>query len=328
MSVSGAKQSKQRNVLIAGGAGFLGSHLCKAFLDKGDRVTCVDNLVTGRKTNVTGLLEHPDFTLVTADISRPLPRSITSIAYDVIANLASPASPPKYFAVPLETLLVGSVGTNNLLALAKRCGARYMHASTSEVYGEPSVHPQPESYWGNVNSYGPRSMYDEAKRFGEAMVYTYRNTYHVDTCISRTFNTYGPNMDPEDGRVVSNFIVQALKNEPITIFGDGKQTRSFCYVSDQIEGMVKLIDSGEEGPVNLGNPDEFTLLELAEKVIALTKSKSKVVHRKARIDDPTHRKPDGTKARQLLGWEPTVSLDKGLLPTIAYFKGILESSIR
>lgn len=314
-----------RNILITGGAGFLGSHLCKAFLDKGDKMVCVDNLCTGRRENIADLLAHPQFSFIQHDVSLPLPKEITNQKYDVIANLASPASPPGYVRLALETLMVGSVGVKQLLDLAKRDSARFFHTSTSEVYGEPQVHPQPESYWGNVNSYGHRSMYDEAKRFAEALIWVYRHQHGVNTGIVRIFNTYGPHMDPADGRVVSNFIMQALKNEPITIYGDGKQTRSFCYVSDQVDGLVRLINSDQEGPINIGNPHEFTMQELADKVLRLTGSNSKIVHKPLPPDDPTQRQPDITKAKNLLGWEPQVSLEEGLVPTIAYYKNHLKT---
>ncbi len=309
-----------RNILIAGGAGFVGSHLAKAYLDKGDTVVSVDNFCTGRPENIADLLNHPNFVSVEADITQPLPQSITSKKYHVIANLASPASPPKYLKLSVETLMVGALGTKQLLDLALRDNARFMQASTSEVYGDPTVHPQPESYFGNVNSYGARAMYDEAKRFAEALIWVYRNQKNANTCLVRIFNTYGPHMDPQDGRVVSNFIVQALKNEPITMYGGGTQTRSFCYVSDQVEGMIKLIESSEHDPINIGNPGEFTMMELAKKVIAMTSSSSKIIHMPLPPDDPAQRRPDITKAKELLGWEPKVALDAGLEPTITYFK--------
>lgn len=312
-----------RKVLIAGGAGFIGSHLCKAYLDFGNAVVAVDNLSTGREQNLTDLKKNVNFTFISADITEPLPSSITDQKYDIVANLASPASPPKYTKLSVETLLVGAIGTKQLLDIAIRDKARFMQASTSEVYGDPKVHPQTEEYWGNVNSYGARSMYDESKRFAEALIWVYRHQKGANTAIVRIFNTYGPHMDPEDGRVVSNFIVQALQNHPITMYGDGTQTRSFCYVDDQVAGMMKLIDSDQEGPINIGNPDEFTMLELAQKVIELTGSKSEIIYKPLPPDDPTQRKPDISKAKTLLGWQPTVALAKGLVPTIEYFsKGI------
>lgn len=309
-----------RSVLISGGAGFVGSHLAKTFLDKGDAVICVDNLSTGRKQNITSLLEHANFTFVQADITHPLPDDITGKHYDVIANLASPASPPKYLRLSVETLMVGAIGTKQLLDLAVRDNARFMQASTSEVYGDPKIHPQPESYWGNVNSYGARAMYDEAKRFAEAMIWVYCHQKAANTTIVRIFNTYGPHMDPADGRVVSNFIIQALKNQPITVYGKGTQTRSFCYVSDQVAGMMALIESDQEGPINIGNPGEFTMIELAEKVIAKTGSASKIIYKPLPPDDPTQRRPDITLAKEALGWQPKISLDDGLDPTIEYFR--------
>lgn len=314
-------------VLVAGGSGFLGSHLCEAFLNKGYKVVCVDNLCTGRRKNLAELEKHADFEFIKADIIKPLPKNVTDKRYDVIANLASPASPSKFLPLAVETLMVGAQGTKNLLDLALKNKARFMQASTSEVYGDPLVHPQKETYWGNANSYGPRAMYDEAKRFGEALIWVYRHKLGVNTAVCRTFNTYGPHMDPDDGRVVSNFVIQALSDQPITVYGDGTQTRSFCYVSDQIEGMIRLIESGEEGPINIGNPDEFTLVELAELVLKLTGSKSKIVHLPAatRPDDPLQRKPDLTKAKELLGWQPKVGLSKGLPPTIEYFSKELEA---
>ncbi|HSX29849.1 MAG TPA: UDP-glucuronic acid decarboxylase family protein [Candidatus Saccharimonadales bacterium] len=308
-------------VLVAGGSGFLGSHVCAALLARGDEVVCVDDLCTGRRQNIADLEGKPGFTFVLHDIIEPLPKNITDKTYDVIANLASPASPPRYAEeLAVETLLVGAVGTKNLLDLAERDNARFMQASTSEVYGDPAIHPQPETYWGNVNPYGARSMYDEAKRFAEALIWVYRTQHKVNTAVLRIFNTYGPHMDPKDGRVVSNFIMQALKNEPITIYGKGDQTRSFCYVSDQIAGMLALIDSNEEGPINVGNPHEFTMLELAEQVLKLTGSKSKLVYKPLPPDDPTQRKPDITKAKERLHWQPKVELTEGLEKTIAYFK--------
>lgn len=313
-----------RTVLVAGGAGFLGTHLCQALLDRGDKVICVDNLCTGRRQNITDLENNSNFVFIEHDITKELPESITKEKYDVVTNLASPASPPKYLSLAVETLMVGATGTKQLLDLALRDSARFVHTSTSEVYGDPEVHPQPESYWGHVNSYGARSMYDESKRFGEALIWVYRNQRGLNTGIVRIFNTYGPHMDPEDGRVVSNFIIQALKNNPITIYGKGDQTRSFCYASDQIAGIMALIDSDVEGPINVGNPVEFTVKELAEKVLAfLPESKSELVYKELPADDPKQRRPDITLAKEKLGWEPKVPLEEGLLPTIEYFKGTL-----
>lgn len=309
-----------RNILISGGAGFLGSHLTKAYLDAGDAVVCVDNLCTGRRQNIAPLEANPHCTFIEADITKDLPDEVTAKKYDIVANLASPASPPKYYTLSVETLMVGALGTKHLLDIALRDGARFLQASTSEVYGDPTVHPQPESYWGNVNSYGARSMYDESKRFAEALIWVYKHQKGTNTCMVRIFNTYGPHMDPADGRVVSNFIIQALKNEPITVYGDGSQTRSFCYVSDQVTGIMALIESGQEGPINIGNPDEFTMLELAKKVITKTGSSSKIVYKPLPPDDPTQRRPDITNANTLLNWTPKVALDAGLEPTIVYFR--------
>jgi dTDP-glucose 4,6-dehydratase len=307
-------------VLVAGGAGFLGSHLCDALLARGDEVVCVDNFVTGRSENVAHLSEHDGFTLVDHDVTEPcggLP------AVDAVMNLASPASPKDYLALPLETLAVGSTGTRNLLELARRDDARFFVASTSEVYGDPLVHPQSESYWGHVNPIGERSVYDEAKRFSEALTAAYRRTLGLDTRIVRIFNTYGPRMQVDDGRVVSNFIVQALRGEPLTIYGDGSQTRSFCYVSDEIRGFLALLDSDEPGPVNIGNPVEFTMLELADLVLESTGSSAGIEYRPLPSDDPRQRRPDITVARERLGWEPSIGLREGLELTIPYFAGQL-----
>jgi nucleoside-diphosphate-sugar epimerase len=309
-----------RSVLVAGGAGFLGSHLCEALLNAGDHVVCLDNLCTGRRKNITALESNPNFTFIEHDIITGLPAAITDKKFNVVANLASPASPPRYVELAVETLLVGALGTKNLLDLAVRDNARFVDTSTSEVYGDPEIHPQPETYWGHVNSYGARSMYDESKRFSEALIWVYRNQKHANTGIARIFNTYGPHMDPDDGRVVSNFIIQALKGEPITMYGKGTQTRSFCYVSDQIAGLLALINGDVEGPVNIGNPDEFTMHELADKVLRLTGSKSKIEYKPLPPDDPTQRKPDITRAKDLLGWTPNVPLDEGLKPTIDYYR--------
>jgi dTDP-glucose 4,6-dehydratase len=311
-------------ILIAGGAGFVGSHLCALFLERGDTVTCVDNVSTGRRQNIAPLLDNNRFTFVQADICEPSPAAVADTPYDVVVNMASPASPPHYQRLAVETLRVGSLGTQNLLELARRHKARFLQASTSEVYGDPSVHPQPESYYGNVNSYGPRAMYDEAKRYGEALVYVYRHQFEVNTAIVRIFNTYGPHMDPKDGRVVSNFITQALAGEPITIYGDGSQTRSFCYVDDLVAGIAALIDSDEPGPMNIGNPSEYTVAELAELIVRKTGSKSEIVHQPLPGDDPTQRRPDISYARKALNWEPKVSVDDGLQRTIEYFAGSMK----
>lgn len=310
----------KRVILIAGGAGFLGSHLADHYINTGDQVVTIDNLSTGDTKNIAHLIKNPNFSFFECDITEDLPSAITDQKFDVIVNLASPASPPHYQRLGLETLKVGSVGTLNLLVLTRESSARFFHASTSEVYGDPDVHPQPESYRGSVNSYGPRSMYDEAKRYSEALIYTYRQKYNVSTCVGRFFNTYGPRMDADDGRVVSNFIVQALQDQDLTIYGDGSQTRSFCYVDDLIKAIAACVESDAEGPINLGNDGEFTVSELAERVIKLTKSNSKVIHLPLPGDDPTQRKPDITKAKALLNWEPKIQLQEGLEKTISYFK--------
>lgn len=308
-----------RKVLIAGGAGFLGSHLSDYYLDQGDTVVAVDNLSTGSKDNIKHLANNKKFTFVEADITKDITGE-TGQEFDIVVNLASPASPPHYQRLGLETLHVGSVGTYNLLEIARKANARFFHASTSEVYGDPEVHPQPESYKGSVNCYGPRSMYDESKRYAEALIYTYKTKYNVSTCVGRFFNTYGPRMDANDGRVVSNFIVQALQGKDITIYGDGGQTRSFCFVDDLVEAIARLIDSKEEEPMNLGNPGEFTIKELADLVIELTNTSSKLTYMPLPGDDPLQRQPVIEKAKEKLGWEPTIPLEKGLKKTIKYFE--------
>ena len=313
-------------ILIAGGAGFLGSHLADAFIATHD-VVIVDNLSTGRKKNIGHLLGSPQFTFIEADIVQPLPETITERKFTIIANLASPASPPGYQKLALETLAVGSQGTFNLLELARANEARFFQASTSEVYGDPEVHPQKEDYWGHVNPYGPRSMYDEAKRYAEALIYSYRQRYRLSTAVVRIFNTYGPRMDPADGRVISNFIVQALKGEPLTVYGQGEQTRSFCYVSDLIAGFVKFINSNEEGPINIGNPNEFTVAQLAQTVLSLSGSQSPISYLPLPKDDPKQRQPDIGLAKERLGWTPTIALNEGLKQTIDYFKQELSESV-
>ena len=298
--------------LVTGGAGFLGSHLCDELLRRGNRVICVDNLETGSLRNI----EHirvPEFQFVQADIVAPY---FVDEPVDVVYHLASPASPIDYLRLPLHTLKVGSHGTHHTLGLAKQHRARFLIASTSEVYGDPEVHPQTEDYWGNVNPIGPRGVYDEAKRYAEALTMAYHRQQGVDTAIMRIFNTYGPRMRAHDGRAIPTFLRQALADRPITVFGDGSQTRSFCFVDDLIRGMIALAESGEHMPVNIGNPDEFTLLELAETVIDVTGSKSEIVHEALPTDDPKQRRPDITRARELLGWEPEVSLREGLERTI------------
>lgn len=304
-------------LVITGAAGFLGSHLTDRFLADGHEVLGIDNFLTGRRQNIAHLEGDPRFRFLEADVSEPF---TVEGAVDGVLHFASPASPPDYQAYPVETLKVGSAGTLHTLELARHHGARYFLASTSEVYGDPLVHPQPESYWGNVSSTGPRSMYDEAKRFAEAAVMTYRRHHGLDTRIVRIFNTYGPRMRPEDGRVVSNFIVQALEGRPLTVYGDGEQTRSFCYVSDLIDGIVRLFHSERHEPTNIGNPVEFTMLELAERVLALTGSSAPVEHRPLPEDDPKVRQPDITIARAVLGWEPEVPLADGLARTVEWFR--------
>ena len=303
-------------ILVTGGAGFLGSHLCDKLLAQGHEVVCIDNLFTGSKANIAHLLTNPSFEFVRHDIIDPFKYEV-----DQIYNLACPASPPHYQYNPIKTTKTSVMGAINCLGLAKRVRARVFQASTSEVYGDPAVHPQPESYWGNVNPIGKRSCYDEGKRCAETLFFDYHRENKVDIRVVRIFNTYGPRMHPNDGRVVSNFIVQALKGENITIYGDGQQTRSFCYVDDLIEGFIRLMDQTETvGPINIGNPGEFTMLELAENVLKITKSKSKIVHKPLPSDDPRQRKPDITLAKKYLKWEPKVPLAEGLKRTIAYFK--------
>lgn len=310
-----------KRVLISGGAGFLGSHLADYYLAKGYKVVAIDNLSTGSENNLAHLKNNSNFSIITADIVEELPQSVTQKSYDIILNMASPASPPHYQRLSIETLRVGSEGTLRLLELARDKQARFFQASTSEVYGDPLVHPQPESYRGSVNCYGPRAMYDEAKRYAEALIYSYRQRYpETSTCIARFFNTYGPRMDADDGRVVSNLIVQALAGKDLTIYGEGTQTRSFCYVSDLVEGIARLIDSEESDPINLGNPGEFTIKQLAEVVIELTGSQSRIKHAPLPADDPLQRKPDITRAREVLNWEPAVALKEGLIETIEYFQ--------
>ena len=310
-------------VLITGAAGFLGSHLSDRFLADGHTVVGVDNFVTGRPDNIAHLMGRPDYKFIEQDVTDYMyvPGDL-----DGVLHFASPASPIDYLELPIQTLKVGSLGTHKALGLAKAKGARFLIASTSEVYGDPQVHPQPESYWGHVNPVGPRGVYDEAKRFAEAMTMAYHRYHGVDTRIVRIFNTYGPRMRIRDGRVVSNFIVQALCGEPLTIYGDGGQTRSFCYVSDLIEGIYRLFMRGGAEPTNIGNPGEFTVRQLAERVLALTGSKSKIETHPLPTDDPKVRKPDITLARETLDWMPEVDLDEGLGRTIAYFRGQIAAA--
>ncbi len=316
-----SRQSERKTVLVTGGAGFLGSHLCDKLITLGHEVVCVDNFFTGNKRNIEHLIGHKRFELVRHDVTFPLYMEV-----DQIYNLACPASPIHYQHDPVQTTKTSVHGAINMLGLAKRLKCRIFQASTSEVYGDPSVHPQTESYWGNVNPIGPRSCYDEGKRCAETLFFDYHRQNNLEIKVVRIFNTYGPRMHPNDGRVVSNFIVQALKGEPITIYGDGSQTRSFCYVDDLIEGFVRFMESpaGFTGPMNLGNPGEFTMKELAEKVIELTGSKSKLTYLPLPQDDPKQRRPDITLAKSKLGWEPKVHLTDGLRDTIAYFDNLLK----
>jgi UDP-glucuronate decarboxylase len=303
-------------ILVTGGAGFLGSHLCDRLIERGDEVLCIDNLFTGRKQNIAHLLGHPRFEFIRHDIVHPL-----FIEADQIYNLACPASPEAYQFNPIKTIKTSTVGMVNVLGIAKRCRARLLHASTSEVYGDPEVHPQTEDYWGHVNPIGPRSCYDEGKRVAESLCINYHLAHRLEVRIIRIFNTYGPRMDPGDGRVISNFIMQALRGEPLTVYGEGRQTRSFCYVSDLIEGMLRMMDQDSDvGPVNLGNPVENTMIELAEKVRAATGSKSQIAHKPLPADDPQRRCPDISKARRLLDWSPRVPLEEGLVQTVAYYR--------
>jgi len=308
------KRDRTRN-LITGGAGFVGSHLCDRLIERGEEVICLDNLFTGSKRNIEHLLGKPGFEFVRHDVIDPYKAEVQRIW-----NLACPASPVHYQYNPIKTVKTSVMGAINTLGLAKRVGARILQASTSEVYGDPKVHPQPEEYWGHVNPIGLRSCYDEGKRCAETLFFDYHRQNNVDIRVVRIFNTYGPRMAPEDGRVVSNFIMQALRGEPITLYGDGSQTRSFCYVDDLVEGFLRFMDSeGETGPINMGNPSEFTIRELAELVIELTGAKSELVEKPLPSDDPQQRKPDISKAKELLDWEPTIELRDGLEKTIAYF---------
>jgi len=313
----------RKRILVTGGAGFLGSHLCERLLADGQDVLCVDNFFTGTKDNIVHLMGNPHFEVLRHDVTFPL-----YVEVDEIYNLACPASPIHYQFDPVQTTKTSVHGAINMLGLAKRIKAKIFQASTSEVYGDPKVHPQREDYWGHVNPVGLRSCYDEGKRCAETLFFDYRRQHNLRIKVARIFNTYGPRMHPHDGRVVSNFIVQALKEEPITIYGDGKQTRSFCYVDDLIEGFIRLMNTTDDvtGPVNLGNPNEFTIRELAEKVIVLTGSKSKLVFKPLPSDDPMQRCPDITLAKELTGWLPRIALDQGLEKTITYFDGLIRRS--
>ncbi len=314
----------ERRVLVTGGAGFIGSHLCERLLDRGDEVLCVDNFYTGRRGNVSHLLSNPSFELARHDICFPLYAEV-----DEIFNLACPASPIHYQFDPVQTTKTSVHGSINMLGLAKRVKAKILQASTSEIYGDPTVHPQTEDYWGNVNPVGPRSCYDEGKRCAETLFFDYRRQHHLPIKVARIFNTYGPRMHPNDGRVVSNFIIQALRNHDITVYGDGSQTRSFCYVDDLVDGLIRLMETSDDvtGPINLGNPVEFTIRALAEKTIALIGSSSKIVHQPLPLDDPKQRQPNISRAQELLGWEPKVQLEEGLLKAIDYFDCMLSSSV-
>lgn len=310
-------------VLVSGGAGFIGSHLCKALLDKGYAVTCIDNLLTGNKRNIDKLIPISSFTFLERDVCDEKANDELQVTnYDFIYHLASPASPVQYQRYPLETLHVNAAGTERMLDLANESGAKFLYTSTSEVYGDPKEHPQRESYWGNVNSFGPRSCYDEAKRFGEALTYTYLNIHKVDARIVRIFNTFGPNMEQDDGRVISTFVMQAIAGKQITVHGDGMQSRSFCYISDMVSGIIAAMESADtRGQViNLGNPDERTVMDIAKLIKKMTQSQSEIIHSERPVDDPARRKPDITKAKKLLGWEPKVPLEEGLEKTIEYFR--------
>lgn len=310
----------KNRVLVTGGAGFIGSHLCKKLLEKGNEVICVDNFFTGRKDNILSLMESPYFELIRHDVTIPL-----YVEVDEIYNLACPASPIHYQFDPVQTTKTSVMGAINMLGLAKRLGIKILQASTSEVYGDPVMHPQHESYNGNVNPIGPRACYDEGKRCAETLFFDYKRQHDLSIKVARIFNTYGPNMNVNDGRVVSNFIVQALKGDDITIYGDGSQTRSFCFVDDLVDGLIKLMDTPEEvtGPVNIGNPNEFSIIDLAQKVIDYTGSNSKIIFKDLPHDDPKQRQPDITYAREMLSWEPTIVLDDGLQRTVEYFQKLI-----
>ena len=308
---------RKRRAVVTGGAGFIGSHICRELLERGWSVVVLDNLLTGRIENIEALLPNPAFTFEHYDVTQFVH---VEGAVDAVLHLASPASPQDYLEHPIKTLKVGSLGTHNALGLAKAKGSRFLLASTSEVYGDPTVHPQPESYWGNVNPVGPRGVYDEAKRFAEAMTLAYHRAHGLETRIVRIFNTYGPRLRPADGRVVSNFLVQAMDGEPITIYGDGSQTRSFCFVDDEVRGILALLESDYVGPVNIGNPSEFTILELAEAVLRATGSSSDIVFEPLPVDDPTRRRPDISLAEQVLGWKPEIDLPTGLARTYEWYK--------
>lgn len=318
------RNTKSKRILVTGGAGFLGSHLCERMLERGHEVLCVDNFFTGSKDNVAHLLDNHRFELMRHDVTFPL-----FVEVDQIYNLACPASPIHYQFDPVQTTKTSVHGAINMLGLAKRVKARIFQASTSEVYGDPAVHPQPESYWGHTNPIGLRSCYDEGKRCAETLFFDYHRQHGLEVKVARIFNTYGPNMHPGDGRVVSNFIMQALRDESITIYGDGSQTRSFCYVDDLLEGIIRFVDGPAEftGPLNIGNPEEFTIRQLAELVIDMTHSRSRLIFQDLPSDDPRQRRPDITQARERLGWEPTIKLAEGLRKTIPYFEGLIRQGL-
>lgn len=318
--LAASNDTAKPRAVVSGGAGFIGSHLCAALLEKGVRVLALDNFITGSRDNLRALDGNPDFEFRQADVNQGI-----FLGGDVryVLHFASPASPPQYDANPIHTLKVGTLGTMNMLGLARAKDATFLLASTSEIYGDPLVHPQPESYWGNVNTIGPRGCYDEAKRCAEAFAMAYHRAHAVDTRIIRIFNTHGPRMQVADGRAVPNFMAQAIKNEPITVYGDGSQTRSLCYVSDLIRGVLAVLERGDEMPVNLGNPHEVTVLELAKTIVRLAGSKSEIVHRDLPVDDPKQRQPDITRARSKFGWEPEVGLEDGLARTLEYFRTVV-----
>ena len=306
--------------MVSGGAGFIGSHLCEALLNQGMRVLALDNFITGSRENLKALEGHPDFEFKQADVNQGI---FLGGDVDYVLHFASPASPPQYDANPIHTLKVGTLGTMNMLGLARAKDATFLLASTSEIYGDPLVHPQPESYWGNVNTIGPRGCYDEAKRAAEAVAMAYHRAHDVDTRIIRIFNTHGPRMQVSDGRAVPNFMAQAIRGEPITVYGDGSQTRSLCYVSDLVRGVLAVLEKGDEMPVNLGNPHEVTVLQLAQTIVRLADSTSKIVQLELPVDDPKQRRPDITHAKELLGWEPEVALEDGLRRTLEYFRTVV-----
>src|SRR2546426_9150758 len=320
IEVSAAGTNNKERAVVSGGAGFIGSHLCEALLARGTRVLSLDNFITGSRDNLSMLGEHPDFEFRKANVNDEV---VVDGDVRYVLHFASPASPPQYDANPIHTLKVGTLGTMNMLGLARAKGATFLLASTSEVYGDPLVHPHPESYWGNVNPIGPRGCYDEAKRCAEAYAMAYHRTHQVDTRIVRIFNTHGPRMQVSDGRAVPNFMAQAIRGESLTVYGDGSQTRSICYVADLVRGVLAALDKSDDMPVNLGNPEEVTVLELAQIIVRLAGSKSRIEHRELPVDDPKQRRPDITRAREILGWQPEVGLEDGLGKTLEYFRSVL-----